>query len=138
MRSETFFSLLLVSSSLMITTKCHNFIQWTVQAPTDLNCTLNSSSISSSSQLSSHSLSPPDFATPGAAPPRCARSVFESSQSRTYVSASKRRSDDGVSHLQLQIPRIHRLPPTHPDDELNRPFFPRTPLSYLWTSIFLE
>lgn len=47
-----------------------------------LNCTLNSSSMSSSSQLSSHSLSPSDFAAPGATPPRCARSVWESSQSK--------------------------------------------------------
>ena len=47
-----------------------------------LSCTLNSSSMSSSSQLSSHSLSPSDFAAPGATPPRCARSVWESSQSK--------------------------------------------------------
>src|SRR5438477_4369068 len=46
-----------------------------------LSCTLNSSSMSSSSQLSSQSLFPPDFAAPGGAPPRCARSVCESSQS---------------------------------------------------------
>lgn len=48
---------------------------------THLSCTLKSSSMSSSSQLSSHSLSPPDFAAPGAVPPRCAKSVCESSQS---------------------------------------------------------
>ncbi len=55
---------------------------------THLSCTLKSSSISSSSQLSSHSLSPPDFAAPGAVPPKCARSVWESSQSR-----ARRRND---------------------------------------------
>ena len=59
-----------------------------------LNCTLNSSSMSSSSQLSSHNLLPPDFAAPGGAPPRCARSVCESSQS--VVKTPVRRSGFAV------------------------------------------
>ena len=46
-----------------------------------LNCALKSSSMSSSSQLSSQSLSPPSVAAPGATPPKCAESVWESSQS---------------------------------------------------------
>src|SRR6266849_5825345 len=54
-----------------------------------LSCTLNSSSISSSSQLSFHSLSPSDFAAPGATPPRCARSVWESSQSKQKKTDSR-------------------------------------------------
>ena len=60
-----------------------------------LSCTLNSSSMSSSSQLSSQSLSPSDFAAPGATPPRCAKSVWESSQSepkeRRFSHAFKKR-----------------------------------------------
>lgn len=65
--------------------------------------------MSSSSQLSSQSLSPLELATPGAAPFKCARSVWESSQSdpiARVISVNPTRMRN--AHLHIRIPQTRR------------------------------